>query len=97
MNTNLYSKVNNCAEWRIYKDANTAYRNESLDHFSLGLKNKDTIGCFGGTGACVSCYFISGNDCTIKPNTNYLMDLIKQLTDDNYISITPKSYPEYFI
>ena len=98
MNTNLYSKLNNCAEWRIYKDANTAYCNRSEKHFSLGFKNNSFLDCFEGAGICSRCYFISGNgECTIDPIIVYLMDSIKQLTNDNYISITPKSYPEYFI
>ena len=97
MNTNLYSKLNNCAEWRIYKDANTAYCNRSEKYFSLGFKNNSFLDCFEGAGTCNRCYFLSNNNCSIESNTGYLMDSIKQLTNDNYISITPKSYPEYFI
>ena len=98
MNTNLYSKLNNCAEWRIYKDADTAYCNRSEKYFSLRFKNNSFLDCFEGVGICTRCYFISDNgECTIDPIIVYLMDSIKQLTDDNYISITPKSYPEYFI
>ena len=98
MNTNLYSKLNNCAEWRIYKDANTAYCNRSKKHFSLGFKNNSFLDCFEGAGACNRCYFMSDNyECTIEPSIVYLMDSVKQLADDNYISITPRSYPELFI
>ena len=102
MSTNLYSKLNNCAEWRIYKDANTAYCNRSEKHFSLGFKNTgfrndSFLDCFEGAGTCNRCYFSLGNTCTIESNIAYLMNSVKQLTDDGYISITPESYPELFI
>ena len=97
MNTNLYSKLNNCAEWRIYKDTYTARNNKSRKHFSLGFNNRDLLDCFEGTGTCLRCYFHSGNDCTIESNVDYLMDSIKQLADDDYISITQESHPELFI
>ena len=97
MNTNLYSKLNNCTEWRIYKDHDTAHGNSSRKHFSLGLRNDSSLSCFEGAGSCSRCYFLSNNNCSIESNTGYLMDFIKQLTDDNYISITPESYPELFI
>ena len=99
MNTNLYSRLNNCPEWRIYKNSNTAYGNKSTKYFSLGFRiNSSSIYCFGGTRECRSCYFSLGNICTIESNTAYLMNSIKQLADDDdYISVTPKSYPEFFI
>lgn len=97
MNTNLYSKLNNCAEWRVYKDADTASCNSSRKHFSLALRGNDAIYCFSGKMGCRSCYFNLGNTCTIESNIAYLMNSIKQLADDDYISITPKSYPEFFI
>ena len=98
MNTNLYSKLNNCAEWRIYKDIDTAHNNKSRKYFSLGFRDSDFLDCFEGAGICNRCYFLSNNgECTIDPIIVYLMDFIKQLTDDNYISITPGSYPELFI
>ena len=97
MNTNLYSRLNNCAEWRIYKDLSTAYDNKSKKYFSLGFRVDDVIYCLGGTMGCRSCYFSLGNTCTIESNIAYLMNSIKQLADDDYISVTPKSYPEFFI
>ena len=98
MNTNLYSRLNNCTEWRIYKDIDTAYDNKSKKYFSLGFRVDDVIYCLGGTRECRSCYFSLGNICTIESNTAYLMNSIKQLADDDdYISVTPKSYPEFFI
>ena len=97
MNTNLYSKLNNCAEWRIYKDRDTAYGNKPKKYFSLRFRGNGTIACFGGTGDCRSCYFGLGPACVMESNTAYLMNSIKQLADDDYISITPKSYPELFI
>ena len=98
MNTNLYSKLNNCTEWRIYKDRDTACDNRSKKYFSLYFRiSSDAIYCFGGTMECRSCYFNLSNICTIESNIAYLMDSIKQLTDGDYISITPKSYPEFFI
>ena len=97
MNTNLYSRLNNCAEWRIYKDRSTAYGNKSKKYFSLGFRVNGAIYCFGGTMECRSCYFSLSNICTIESNIAYLMNSIKQLADDDYISITPKSYPEFFI
>ena len=97
MNTNLYSILNNCTEWRIYKDVDTARNNISEKYFSLGLRNSNFLVCFGGTRKCTRCCFFSDSDCIIKSNVDYLMDSIKQLTDGNYISITPKSYPELFI
>ena len=97
MNTNLYSRLNNCAEWRIYKDTCTARNNKSRKHFSLGFRGSNFLVCFGGAGTCLHCYFHSGNDCTIESNVDYLMDSIKQLADDDYISITQESHPELFI
>ena len=97
MNTNLYSRLNNCTEWRIYKDRDTAYGNKSKKYFSLGFRSNGAIDCFGGTGDCRSCYFSLGTACVMESNTAYLMNSIKQLADDDYITITPKSYPEFFI
>ena len=98
MNTNLYSKLNNCAEWRIYKDIDTAHNNKSRKYFSLGFRNdSDFLNCFEGAGTCNRCYFSLGNTCTIESNIAYLMNSIKQLADDDYISVTPESYPELFI
>ena len=97
MNTNLYSKLNNCAEWRIYKDLGTACDNKSKKYFSLVFRVNGAIYCFSGMRTCKRCYFFSNNKCGIGLNTDYLMDFIRQLTDDNYISITPESYPELFI
>ena len=97
MNTNLYSRLNNCTEWRIYKDSDTAYYNKSKKHFSIGFRDEDFFDCFEGAGTCKRCYFFSNNKCGIRLNTDYLMDFIRQLTNDNYISITPESYPELFI
>ena len=98
MNTNPYSRLNNCTEWRIYKDRDTACDNKSKKYFSLGFRVNGAIYCFGGTMECRSCYYFSlGNICTIESNIAYLMNSIKQLADDDYISVTPKSYPEFFI
>ena len=97
MNTNLYSKLNNCAEWRIYKDIDTACDSKSKKYFSLGFRVNGAIYCFSGTMECRSCYFSLGNTCTIESNIAYLMNSIKQFADDDYISVTPKSYPEFFI
>ena len=97
MNTKPYSNLNNCAEWRIYKDVDTARNNKSEKYFSIGFKNSSIFNCFGGTKSCSRCYFVLKGSCAIDPNIYYLMDSIEQLTNDNYISITPKSYPEYFI
>ena len=98
MNTNPYSRLNNCAEWRIYKNRDTAYSNKSTKYFSLGfINNSGSIYCFGGTTECRSCYFSLGYTCTIESNIVYLMNSIKQLTDGDYISVTHKSYPEFFI
>ena len=97
MNTNLYSRLNNCAEWRIYKDRDTACNNKSKKYFSLGFRVNGAIFCLSGMMECRSCYFGLGNTCTIESNIAYLMNSIKQLADDDYISITPKSYPEFFI
>ncbi len=98
MNTDHYSRLNNCTEWRIYKNRDTAYDNKSTKYFSLGFRiNSGSICCFGGTTECRSCYFSLGNTCTIESNIAYLMNSIKQLADDDYISVTPKSYPEFFI
>ena len=97
MNTNLYFKLNNCTEWRIYKDRDTAYDNKSKKYFSLGFRDNAAIYCFGGTMECRFCYFSLDIICTIESNITYLMDSIKQLANDNYISITPESYPELFI
>ena len=97
MNTNPYSRLNNCAEWRIYKDLSTAYDNKSKKYFTLGFRIDDVIYCLGGTMECRSCYFSLGNICTIESNIAYLMNSIKQLADDDYLSVTPKSYPEFFI
>ena len=100
MSTNLYSRLNNCAEWRIYKDTDTdtAHNNKSRKYFSLEFRDSDFLDCFEGAGICNRCYFISDNrECTIDPIIIYLMDSIKQLTNDNYISITPKSYPGLFV
>ena len=97
MNTNLYSKLNNCAEWRIYKDADTARNNKSEKYFSIGFRDNDFLDCFEGAGTCNRCYFSLDNTCTIESNIAYLMNSIKQLADDDYISVTPKSYPEFFI
>ena len=98
MNTNPYSGLNNCTEWRIYKDVDTAHNNKSRKYFSLGFNDSGLLDCFEGTRTCTRCYFISDNcECTIDPIIGCLMDSIKQLADDDYISITPKSYPELFI
>ena len=97
MSTNPYSRLNNCTEWRIYKDLGTAYDNKSKEYLSLGFRVDDVIYCFSGTPECRSCYFSLGNTCTIESNITYLMNSIKQLADDDYISVTPKSYPEFFI
>ena len=98
MNTNPYSRLNNCAEWRIYKDLSTACDNKSKKYLSLGFRiDNGSIYCFSGTMECRSCYFSLGHICTIESNIAYLMDSIKQLADDDYISVTPKSYPEFFI
>ena len=67
MNTNLYSRLNNCAEWRIYKDQDTVYGNKSTKYFSLYFRiSSDAIYCFGGTMECSSCYFNLSNDCIIE-------------------------------
>ena len=87
MNTNLYSNLNNCAEWRIYKDSGTAYKHGGSDAFYA----LSTDVCYGGKDGCESCYFSYVYLCLC--DFVYLFELL----ENGYISITPKSYPEFFI
>ena len=105
MNTNPYSRLNNCAEWRIYKDLGTAYDNKSKKYFTLGFRIDDVIYCLGGTMECRSCYYFSlGNICSLPKICRELFILNNTTDRFAFLNNTKPvydyikyNYPEYLL
>lgn len=90
MNTNNYSALHECSEWRFYANSDIARDNSSHKYFSIALDEDRS--CYGGTRDCDTCYFDSA--CIINMKD---LGYSTAPTGDDYISITPTTHPELFI